>query len=69
MCRLLESGKAIMCEYCLDISENNDIGAAWLSKQGNIFCLESYDHYGISIWSEKINYCPMCGRKLVADVQ
>ena len=63
-----------MCEFCEDITTNND---EYMKKRyaGGDFICKDENGFGILIDTGdsgclgyiKINYCPMCGRKLVED--
>lgn len=68
------------CEYCkyktinkpLVESENNTEGVSvWIQKRddGTYLCVEGWYDGGVSIIPNrgKINYCPMCGRRLVEE--
>ena len=61
-----------MCEFCEDITTNND---EYMKKRyaGGDFICKDENGFGVLIDTGdsgclgyiKINYCPMCGRKLV----
>lgn len=64
-----------MCEYCeknKEIIDTNSNGwhALGITKQsekdGGIYTIDMFTPFGL--WCKPINYCPMCGRKLVQNV-
>ena len=55
-----------MCEYCegiIPISFLNSNGRPKIIKEDGIYYIDSYCS------KFKIRYCPMCGKKLVMEVQ
>lgn len=59
-----------MCEYCKKVSDDNKPLIYSEFPDGELYtCVEIKFKYGkYALWSgisfQKINYCPMCGRKL-----
>lgn len=68
-----------MCEFCENIYENGDIngdalfkyhGMSLVKENGFNICVITKDKFEKDeFWtvSQPINYCPICGRKLVEE--
>lgn len=63
----------IMCEYCKKVRDDNEPLIWDEDRNGELqnFVEIRYKHGQFELWSgicfRKINYCPMCGRKLTEE--
>lgn len=59
-----------MCKYCQKVRDDNE-PIIWDEIDGELIeCVDiRYKHGQFELWSgicfRKINYCPMCGRRLI----
>lgn len=61
------------CQICNgNIYLQDELGGKWTIENNELIIKQSFQEYAGGMWeeetrSQKINYCPMCGRKLKGD--